>query len=240
MGYNVAMLNFRKISSPSRVSNFLFKIISENLERGQKVLLLVTGGSTMPVIVELDKKLAGVDLSNLVVSLIDERFGPVGHENSNWAQLKSLGFKFPSAKLEPILKGLDFKTTVENYDKFLTKTYAEVDYKIGFTGIGPDSHIAGIKPRSPAIEADAMAFGYDWDDYKGRITMTFKAITMLDCAITYLAGESKRQAIENLQKDMSLEDCPSQILKSVKQAIIFNDIYDSPSSSSAQSPKPKP
>ena len=43
---------------------------------------------------------------NLVVALVDERYGPVGHPDSNWFKLEIAGFKIKGAKMIPILIGI--------------------------------------------------------------------------------------------------------------------------------------
>lgn len=176
----------------------------------------------MPIVVAVSRRLENENLSSLTVSLSDERYGPVGHSDSNWAQLLELGFYLPGAMLQPVLEGKSFEQTADDFSSFLEKQLAQADFKLGFIGIGPDSHFAGIKPGSPAIESKAMAVSYKWNDYE-RITMTFGAIEKLDTVISYLAGESKARAIKELQKDSPVAKIPSQILKKLKQAVIFND-----------------
>lgn len=215
-------LKFKKVSEPKPVIDFVTNRIKQRLDDGEKVLWLVTGGSSMPIVVAICRQLEDIDLSNLTVTLSDERYGPLGHSDSNWAQLKDLGFYLPGANLQPILTDKSLPQTVRDYTQFLKKSFEESDYKIGFIGVGPDSHIAGIKPRSPATTDKNMAVGYKWDDYI-RITMTFPAIELLDCAVTYLVGESKQAAIGALAKNAPLGEVPSQILKRLKEAIIFND-----------------
>lgn len=63
---------------------------------------------------------------------------------------------------------------------------------------------------------------YDWEDYD-RITMTFAALRQLDMAVAYLAGDTKKEAIERLQVTEPKDITPSQILRELKQVIIFND-----------------
>lgn len=176
----------------------------------------------MPIVVAISRQLEDIDLSNLTVTLSDERYGPLGHNDSNWTQLEQLGLYLPGANMQPVLSGKSLEQTVKDYNNLLKRSFVESDFKIGFIGIGPDSHIAGIKPASPAISAKGMAVGYKWDDYV-RITMTFPAIEHLDCAVTYLAGESKKDAIAKLSGNTSSQQTPSQILKKLKQVIIFND-----------------
>ncbi len=189
---------------------------------GERILWSIPGGSSTPVVVAVSKQLQGKELSNLTVTLSDERYGPVGHADSNWLQLNRAGFNLPGANLIPVLDGGSLRSTVKRFDKILTREIKNADYRLGFLGIGPDSHIAGIKPGSPATAAKAMAIGYGGDDYT-RITMTFPAIKQMDTIVIYLAGEAKQPAIEALAKDAPLDEVPSQILKKVKEAVIFND-----------------
>ena len=215
-------MKFVKVSADKPVVDFIAKRLTDHLNKNEKVLWLLSGGSTAYLAVEVSKKLS-TGLSNLTVSLIDERYGPPGHENSNWEHIRRLGLNLTTARLAPILSGKSLNETVKSYDSFL-KTAFKMDYSIALMGIGPDSHIAGIKPKSPATIAKTFATSYDWDDFKGRITMTFEAIKQLNCSISYLTSKSKGQAIMDLQKDLSPSEYPSQILKQAKEAIIFNDM----------------
>lgn len=227
------LLKFYKISSAAQASDYLAADINRHLLKGA-VIWLLSGGSSIPVEAAASRKLSG-NLSNLTVTLADERFGPLGHPDSNWLQLKKAGFKAAGAKLQPVLSGANFEDTISRYNRILNEALVSNGYKIGVLGVGPDNHIAGIKPRSPAAAAQSLAIGYKWEDY-ARLTMTFAAIEKLDCAIVYMVGEAKRQAIENLKlNNTGLNEQPSQILKRVKRVIILNDQYDSLHSSSANS-----
>ncbi len=215
-------IEFRKTSSADPVVAYITLEISEHLAAGEDVLWIVTGGSSIKTAASVADKLRSADLKKLTAVLSDERYGPPGHSDSNWSQLIGSGFKLPGAKLIPILDGSSMKDTVERFDKILRREIKNADYKIGLIGVGPDSHIAGIKPGSPAMKTTAMAIGYDWDDHR-RITMTFAAISLMDAVVAYMGGEAKRSAIETLEADAPLRQAPSQILKQVAKAVIFND-----------------
>ncbi len=202
---------------------YLAAEITKHLSAGQSVLWLVAGGSAMKIAIDVADRVKSNDLKNLTVTLSDERYGPVGHQDSNWFQLTRAGFKLPGAELIPVLNNRSLKTTVKRFDGILAQEIRNVDYKLGLIGIGSDSHIAGIKPHSPAVNATTMATGYNWDDYR-RITMTFPAIEAMDEVVAYLAGEAKQAALDALSKDAPLAEVPSQILKRAKKAIIFNDM----------------
>lgn len=215
-------IEFRKISSPDPVIAYLTLEITKHLSGGRKVLWIVPGGSAMKIAVDVADRIKSKDLKKLTVALSDERYGPIGHADSNWFQLVQCGFKLPGAKVVPILNGGSMEASVGRFDEILSREIKAADYRLGLIGIGADNHIAGIKPHSPAVNATTMATGYDWDDYR-RITMTFPAIESMDTVVTYLIGGAKLSAIEGLAKDAPLDEAPSQILKKIKNAIIFND-----------------
>jgi 6-phosphogluconolactonase/glucosamine-6-phosphate isomerase/deaminase len=100
-------------------------------------------------------------LERLTVTLTDERYGPVGHADSNWRQLATAGFDLPGATMLPVLKGLDMPSTVAEFAAVLKHHLSAADFALGFFGIGADGHTAGILPGSPAVAATEFAAGYD-------------------------------------------------------------------------------
>lgn len=217
------MISYKKTTGPLEVADYISAIVADKLKDKKSVFLLFTGGSGVDIGVEIAGQLSGLDLSNLTATLTDERYGPVGHPDSNWQQLSDKGLSLPGAELLPVLSGKPAADAAKQYSENLKNGFEQSDYSIGLIGVGPDSHIAGIKPLSPAIEAKDLATYYKWDDFE-RLTMTFPAILRLDTAVSYIAGAAKKPAFETLRAEKPLAKYPSQILKQVKQAIIFNDI----------------
>src|SRR5258708_2139506 len=77
------------------------------LQEQKTVLWLISGGSNIKIATAVMAKLIGNE-SNLWVTLTDERYGKVGHPDSNWQQLLEAGFDPGHAKTYPILRtGLD-------------------------------------------------------------------------------------------------------------------------------------
>jgi 6-phosphogluconolactonase/glucosamine-6-phosphate isomerase/deaminase len=215
-------MTFRKITDTAPVVKYLADTIQRHLAKNQKVLWLVPGGSAIAVAAEVSKKLQGTDLHNLAVTLTDERFGPVGHPDSNWQQLSEAGFVLDGASLVPVLVNEDRSATTARFDDLLRKTLESAQYRLGFFGIGPDGHTAGILPGSPAVTAAEYAAGYDAENFQ-RITMTPPAIAALDEAVVYAIGEAKWPVLDQLETDKPLNEQPSQALKTVPQLTIFND-----------------
>jgi len=213
---------FKKITSTKPVIDYLVKILNSRLESGQKVFWLVTGGSAIAIAVEVSKQLDEKLLHNLTITLTDERYGIVGHRDSNWQQLKDNGFSLPTATLKPVLSGEPMPETTANFAKMLKAMFREADFSLGLFGIGPDGHTAGILPGSSAVNEKSLAHGYDGGIYQ-RITMTVPAIAKLDEAVVYVVGEPKWAVLDQLERDLPLSKQPAQILKQVPKLTIFND-----------------
>ena len=210
----------------SDVATSLARTLRTHLAAGENVLWLVPGGSALKVVIEVAQLLVDCDCQNLTVSLTDERYGPVGSADSNWEQLRQLGFEITGATLHPVLTGVSRDETTTRHAAWLQTALADSDFSLGFFGIGPDGHTAGILPGSPAVNAPSLAASYVADPFE-RITMTPRAITGLHEAVAYATGEPKRKVLSELvHKDLSLEAQPSQVLKSVRTTTLFTDLKD--------------
>ena len=229
-------MDFTHTDDSQPAVDYLAKTILEHLEQEQRVLLLLAGGSNIGIAVELGKQLAGHDLGKLSISLNDERHVPIGHADSNWHQLAEAGFDAPGATLLPILDGKDLAATASDYNQLLHQAYAHNDYKIALFGIGPDGHIAGLLPGSPALDAsdDMYATGYSDDEIKvdsgegvkrgvARLTMTPAAISHLDEAVCFAMGDSKLPVIQELQTSIETSQLPAALLKNLPKVTIFSD-----------------
>lgn len=211
---------FTKIDSIDPVVEYLVKTLSEKLEHGP-VLWLVSGGSAVAVEASVAKRLKAAKLKNLTVSPTDERLGPVGHPNSNWFQLTEKGFDLPGATLSPILTGGGSQDDAEAFAHFLERQLASDSYKIGFFGIGPDGHTAGIPARHAEILSGLAAL-YEAGAFQ-RISMTPAAIGRLDEAVVYAVGEAKWPVLDKFKPETSASDMSAVALFRVSKLIVFND-----------------
>ena len=218
-------LNFIKVSSTEPVVVHLVSVINQHLRKNEKLTWLVPGGSAINVAVEVSKRLPKNYLKNLTVTLTDERYGPVGHKDSNWPQLEMAGFKLAGASLQPVLKGLNLSETADWYAEMIENGLKSADFSIALVGMGPDGHILGIKPGSPALKSNKLVVGYEWDDFI-RLTLTENALRRLDETVIYAVGEEKWPQFELLKDDISTAKQPAQILKRLKKVIIFSDYKD--------------
>lgn len=215
-------VKFFKVSDTQPVVEYLVAKISKPLSDNKKVLWLVPGGSSIEIAAAVSKKLQRQDLRNLTITLTDERYGPIDHPDSNWRQLKEAGFSVPDAKQLPVLVGLDRQASTEHFSQNLRSELANVDYRLGFFGIGADGHTAGILPKSPATSTNKFTIDYDAGSFQ-RITITPTTIARLDEAVVYAVGQQKWPVLDTLEEELSVNDQPAQCLKQVSVLSIFND-----------------
>ncbi|HCM51948.1 TPA: hypothetical protein DIS56_02330 [Candidatus Saccharibacteria bacterium] len=214
---------FRKISSVEPVVDHLAQSISKHLEKGGEVLWLLSGGSFIPVQVEVAKQLNGTNLSGLTVTLTDERYGPVGHPDSNWQKLLNAGFSLSGAQLRPVLENKDLVQTTGDFTAYLKSEFANSDYKIACIGIGTDGHVLGVKAESAGVNSPEVAISYRAEDFE-RITMTLAALKLLNEAVVYMVGDDKHELIRQIaEEDVEPIQQPGQAIKTVKKVTVYND-----------------
>ncbi len=222
----MGVVDFVKSDSVNPAAKYLADTITKHLKAGEKVTWLVTGGSAIEVALGTTKKLAGVDLSKLSVTLTDERFLPTNHKDSNWKQLIGIVDDLPNAQLYPVLYNVDIAETTARFGTILRKFLNESDYTIGLFGMGLDGHIAALFPGLPQLEEQnvyAASLDNSPKPPPQRMTMTVPAIKKLDEAVLYAIGKEKKAMIENLAQDLPTSEQPAQILKSLPKLTIFND-----------------
>ncbi len=224
-------MQFIKVKNPQEGQVYLAQALLRQLNKDQRLVWLVSGGSNIAISKEVRKALPSDKLKNLTLALIDERYGPLGHSDSNHTQLKKAGFDFKGIKFVPVITGdhLSLELAAEDYERRIKSLFKESDMIIGQFGIGSDSHTAGILPHSPASKDDErLVIGYHGPDFK-RITLSFKALRMVDEAYIFAFGEDKLPALSLLRgKNQPLNSQPAQIFRQSppKSFIINNMIGD--------------
>jgi len=190
----------------------------------KRVLWLVCGGSNIAAEVKIMELLDDALTQRLTVFMTDERFGEFGHNQSNAKQLLDAGFQPKQAVFVPILvAGWGLAETQERYGQALQNAMEHADVVIGQFGIGADGHIAGILPGSPATTATEWVVAYEAPPYT-RVTLSFPALRRIDAAYVIAMGDDKRTALHKLEtENLPLAEQPSQILKELSEAYIYND-----------------
>ncbi len=217
-------MQFLKVEDVRPGAVALAKRLETELAKSERVLWLIGGGSSIAAVVEVMHDLPDELTQKLAIFMTDERYGEVGHIHSNARQLQDAGFQAKDAIWVPMLEpGFSMEETQERYSQALERAIDHADKVIGQFGIGPDGHIAGILPGSPAVKATGWITGYEAANYT-RVTMTFDALRHIDAAYVFAFGKPKLEALTRLRDEtIDLENQPSQILKELAEAYIYND-----------------
>ena len=191
---------------------------------GLQVLWLVPGGSNIPLTVAVMAQLPDELTEHLTILLTDERYGELGHPDSNTRQLDETGFLPKRATVIPVLEaGVELDETCRRYAQHFQEAASQSDVIIGQFGMGADGHIAGMLPHSPAVTSADLTAGYSAPGFI-RITLTPKALTQLTAAYVFAFGDAKREALQQLRDEsLSLDDQPAQIIKQLPEAYVYSD-----------------
>lgn len=195
-----------------------------DLKKGKTVLWMIPGGSNISVAVAVMKRLIGHE-TKLVITLCDERYGPVGHKDSNWQQLLQTGFKPGSATCYPVLQeGLSLAATSRMFELTLQDCFEKADSVVSFLGMGSDGHTSGILPRSSAAADISDLVTYYQTEQYDRITTTFTALKKATTTFCLAYGADKKAALGQLKsKQLTITEQPIQILKLLPAAYLYND-----------------
>ncbi len=207
------------------VAPFLANRLRQLLSRGNRVLWLLSGGSGIQVCVETSRLLADIDISNLFVTVSDERYGVIGHPDENMQQLIDAGLSLPHATIYRPLTGKSIEKAADDFSDWLDTAAISADYRIALLGVGEDGHTSGVKPHSPAVHSDRPACSFSGEDYP-RITTTTSFLTTFDEAVVQAYGPQKQSVVRSLvnNTDTTLDDFPAGLIRSIPKVTLFTDI----------------
>jgi len=142
------------------------------------------------------------------VCMVDERYGPSGHPNSNELLIEQSGLadflKSKNIELHKVLSVLPFEETAFDYDRRLRELFVKYEKKVAIMGIGNDLHTAGIFANSPAIDSPKYVVSQVVEDeFPKRITMTFEALKRFKAFIILAFGQEKKEVLKKLLEDGS-------------------------------------
>lgn len=205
----------------------LVRHLTETLQKDKRVLWLLAGGSNIPLSVQAMEHIPEALTPKLTIMPADERYGLLGHPDSNVRQLYDAGFGPKYARFVPILGNEDFAITLRHFSDVAKQLFGAADSIIAQLGMGADGHVAGILPGSvAATNGTDLVAGYTGPDFQ-RLTLTFAALKQVRTAYLFAYGENKRGALEQLQNENPpYEQQPAQILKAIPSAYVYNDLLE--------------
>lgn len=192
-----------------------------------QTVLFLSGGSTPKA---LYKALVKKKLKTGAVAIVDERFGPLMHENSNEKMIEDTGlFKYLKSLDIPVFKilnGKDIENARKDYEDKIGNLFNNYKQQIAILGIGEDGHTAGI----PAGFYNSKDFVIKIDnfpsEFKKRISLTFKALEKMDKLILLVFGNAKQKALNKMFEKGSTNNLPARFYtkrKISKKTILITD-----------------
>lgn len=208
--FNKDGIKIIKVKDQSEGDDFAKNFLYENSD--SKTVIFLSGGKTPKSL--CDQILLENKLKAGAFAMTDERYGKVGHSNSNALIMK--GF----SPFHPILEGKSLEETAKDYDRKIRYLFARFQKSIGILGIGSDGHTAGI-PAIPEIAEKiledrlTLVTSYDAKDgfYNQRVTMTFAGLSKVDQIIIMVFGEDKKEALDKMFKVGPISEVPARFYK---------------------------
>ncbi|QQS18327.1 6-phosphogluconolactonase [Candidatus Saccharibacteria bacterium] len=220
-------MNFSTDKADKAAEN-IYQQFAKAIGSGKNTLWLISGGSAINLQVAIMRRLHQTlpdKLSLLTILPVDERFGPVGHENSNTSQMKASGFEPADAQWYDVLaENLPMSETVALYAGLAEDAFASAEVVIATLLMGADGHTAGILPGSPAItDTTSTAVGYEWSDFT-RLTLGVTMLLKIDQAYILAYGDSKKKALNRLKDNSEpIEALPAKLLYDIAEVTVYND-----------------
>lgn len=239
-------------SPPEALAIQMSDSIYQNLRNrsGKQTVLFFSGGSALNVLDPLAKKLEEditVNLSQVVVGLVDERF----HDDAN--TYKTITQKYSKFYYIVANRGgtfIDTSPHLESLDEMADWYNNKVQYYIekietsddgemwAIVGMGPDGHTAGIFPypenkewfQQFFIDTKRFVVGYEAkgkNDYPLRFSMTYPALDKMTRFYAFITGENKKEKLgEALGSEKPLWELPARYFQSVAdRLVLYTDIH---------------
>lgn len=209
------MQNTTKNCASTIICNELSDVIANN------ILLLVSGGSSAQVAIDVLKKIPSNQINKINILLADERYVDYNSPSSNAKLLKILGINKYTNNFFELLESESH--TRDYYNQKLSqmlKDYTQkADYIIAILGIGADGHTAGILPGSVAESSESpYSIDYSTDSFE-RITIAPNYFNNIDHAYVYAQGPNKESILNKFLNNSN--NLPMDLIKKAKKYSLF-------------------
>jgi 6-phosphogluconolactonase len=218
-------IHYMKVPS-TKGAHALIQALQSAIDSKKKTVWLLSGGTNISIESFVASQLSLIG-DALTAVMIDERFGPPGHQDSNYQKLVQADFPVEKFKLAPILvEGKSIEEAAAAHAAHVAAVFKEAEVIVAQLGLGADGHTAGVLPHSPAVESTQLVEHYQGPDFL-RITLTLEALKKVHDAYVFAYGDDKHAAIRTLyEHEVGLAEQPSQILKLIPSVYIYNDCLE--------------
>lgn len=183
--------------------------LAEVLRTQDRATLALSGGRSPEGFLQ---RLDGMQLAwdRVTVTLVDERWVPEDHPDSNAAMVKRcLPSVLGEAQWIPLYRGESPEQDAQVANEALAELMP-IDVLV--LGMGPDGHTASLFPGMPGLARTLPATAPEWirpvpaeGERKARITMTGRALHAAKLLLLQINGEEKRAVLERAFSASPLE-----------------------------------
>lgn len=169
--------------------------------KDSRLLLGLAGGSTPKPVYEALSKSKKVDWSKIDVFLVDERYVPPDHPESNQKMIREAlkrNITAPNTLLPVDL-------VADTYEKTLSALFSFGGTMLHILGMGEDGHIASIFPgdRKAIMERERIVIRTRTDVFAihDRITVTLPVLWKADERVFLIGGEKKYEILKRMDAE---------------------------------------
>ena len=232
----VRWADVRVFDHKDEISDFIIRTweeISRNaIKRKRRFSVALSGGKTP---IDFYHKLSGVKellpWDKTHIFLVDERFVPFEHNDSNYRMLNETLLDhvpipqrnihpIPTERSTPQASAMAYEEDLKKFFRLSQDQFPEFDLLL--LGIGKDGHTASLFPGSPVLDDNIhLAASVPLDGMRHpRITLTLPVINNAKHILFLVTGKDKASVLRKIidKEDVSL---PASMVHSKKGSLIF-------------------
>lgn len=218
-------MDIRVVKNLEEGTQIALKILYEKVD--EKTVLFLSGGNTPKA---LYKKIAEYkSLEVGAVAMVDDRY-TFHQQYSNEIMIGQSGLiSYLNSKNIAFYKILEFglsrQKTAEEYDETVRFLLTHFPKSVAILGIGADGHTAGIPAgiENEELRTKNQNYVSEFDSFptepKDRVSLTFTALSMIDCLIVLVFGEDKKEVVKNLPEFYKREDISKKTILITDQEV---------------------
>jgi 6-phosphogluconolactonase/glucosamine-6-phosphate isomerase/deaminase len=226
------MLKLASFPTSKKARDSFAATLAEILASDRDLLVLLSGGSVIPLYNEAIENFPISSLAHVVFTLVDERYGEDGHNDSNYEQIRRTGFFDKVLKMGAKVIAVSMKQPLHLIPKtynMLLSPAARNRTVVGVFGVGSDGHTAGILPmqeekmfESTFMNTQELLVSYNLDlglkekefnPYRKRFTITPYFIrNYVEMALVYAVGEAKIKPLKAMFEKGPVSEVPARLL----------------------------
>lgn len=194
-------------------------LLREAIAARGRSLLAVSGGRTPKQVFERLCQLE-VDWGRVALTLVDERWIPVGHPESNEGLVRSylLRGRVAAAAFIPLFGGENSPEAGQPACEARLKALA-LPFDAVFLGIGSDGHFASLFPHDPALDSrDSLCVAVPANGSRlPRMSLTAPTILNARKVFLLFSGADKQAIYAEAKKAGSYKNIPARMILSQTQ-----------------------